>query len=267
MPVEHSGTPVLTGVRNFRDVGGLRAADGRAVRAGLLFRSGHLARATPEDVSVLVGLGLRSVIDLRGTADLQVDRADVPIPGTTRLSVALTDPAEGAKFYHLLRQGELSTLRAELGDGGGERKMVDAYRRRVLTRTVEHGRVLRALTAPGGLPAVVHCSAGKDRAGWAVAVVLLALGVPEDAVMADYLLSNDPAQSHRFRRADGSVPEPGSELWTLLRPIFEARPAYLLAALAAVRDRWGGTDGYLRDGLGLSARRSAGLREALLTDA
>ncbi|MFB7663576.1 tyrosine-protein phosphatase [Kitasatospora sp. NPDC056138] len=258
---------MLSGVRNFRDVGGLPTADGRSVRHGRLFRSGHLARATPDDVSALVGLGLRLVIDLRGAAELDVDRADVAVPGASRLTLALTDPAQGARFYHLLREGDLAALRAELDGGGGEARMIAAYRDRVLGRTEEFGRMLHALTEPGGLPALVHCAAGKDRSGWAVAVVLLALGVPEDVVMADYLRSNDPTQAHRFTRADGTVPEPGSELWSLLRPIFEARPAYLRAALTAVRTHWGGPDRYLREGLGLSPDRRAALRELLLTEA
>ncbi|MFC9330030.1 tyrosine-protein phosphatase [Kitasatospora sp. NPDC057015] len=265
--MEQHTAPNLTGVRNFRDVGGLPAGEGRSVRRGLLFRSGHLAHATAQDVAALVALGLRSVIDLRGTADLRAERTDVPIPGASHLSIALTDPAAGAKFHGLLREGDLAALRAALADGGGEARMIAAYRNRVLARTEEHGRILRLLAEPGGLPAVVHCSAGKDRAGWAVAVVLLALGVPEEAILADYLASNDPAQAYRFRRADGSVPEPGSEVWTLLRPIFEARPEYLRAAWDSVREHWGGPEAYLRDGLGLSDGLRGRLRELLLTEA
>ncbi|GHH58904.1 protein-tyrosine-phosphatase [Kitasatospora indigofera] len=264
--MEQSTAPVLTGVRNFRDVGGLPAADGRAVRYGLLFRSGHLAHATPEDVAALAGLGLRSVIDLRGTADLRAERRDVPVPGSTHRSIALTDPAAGAKFHGLLREGDLATLRSSLGDGGGEARMIAAYRDRVVTRTGEHALILRLLAEPDGLPALVHCSAGKDRAGWAIAVVLLALGVPEEAILADYLASNGPAQAYRFRRADGTVPEPGSELWTLLRPVFEARPEYLRAAWDSVREHWSSPEAYLREGLGLTAEGRGRLRELLLTE-
>ncbi|MFF2041053.1 tyrosine-protein phosphatase [Kitasatospora sp. NPDC058170] len=265
-PAAHTPAPALTGVRNFRDVGGLPAADGRTVRRATLFRSGHLARATPGDVTVLTTLGLRLIIDLRGTADLTTDRADVPVPGTDRLQLALTDPAQGARSYHLLRRGDLPALRTELGDGRAEARMTAAYRHRVLDRTEEHARILRTLATPAALPALVHCSAGKDRAGWAVALVLLALDVPEDAVMTDYLRSNDPAQLHRFTRADGTVPEPGSELWTLLRPVFEARPQYLAAALDAVRTHWSTPHRYLREALGLTDRHIASLRALLLTD-
>ncbi|MCX5215033.1 tyrosine-protein phosphatase [Kitasatospora sp. NBC_00240] len=265
--MEQRTAPALTGVRNFRDVGGLPAADGRAVRPGLLLRSGHLAHATPEDVAALVGLGLRSVIDLRGTADLRAERMDVPVPGSTHRSIALTDPAAGAKFHGLLREGDLATLRAQLGDGGGEARMVAAYRNRVVTRTAEHALILRVLAEPDGVPALIHCSAGKDRAGWAIAVVLLALGVPEEAILADYLASNGPAQAYRFRRADGSVPEPGSELWTLLRPAFEARPEYLRAAWDTVREHWRTPEAYLREGLGLTDQGRRRLRELLLTEA
>ncbi|GAA1264111.1 tyrosine-protein phosphatase [Kitasatospora nipponensis] len=259
-------TTSLTGVRNFRDVGGLPAADGRVVRTGRLFRSGHLARATAGDVAALAALDLRLIVDLRGTADLTIDRADVPVPGAAHLSLSLTDPAQGARLYRLLREGDLATLRAELGDGGAEARMVTAYRNRVLDRTEQLGRLLVTLAEPGGLPALLHCSAGKDRAGWAIVIVLLALGVPQEAILADYLLSNDPTQAYRFTRSDGTVPEPGSELWTLLRPIFEARPAYLAAAFDAVRTRWGGPEAYLREGLGLTPARRTTLRELLLTE-
>ena len=78
-----STEPELTGVRNFRDVGGLPTVDGRRVRHGVLFRSGHLAHATDEDAAFLASLGLHTVFDFRNAADQKLEGPDVELPGVT----------------------------------------------------------------------------------------------------------------------------------------------------------------------------------------
>ena len=72
-----STEPELAGVRNFRDVGGLPTVDGRRVRHGVLFRSGHLAHATPEDAAFLDSLGLHTIFDFRNAADQKLEGPDV----------------------------------------------------------------------------------------------------------------------------------------------------------------------------------------------
>jgi protein-tyrosine phosphatase len=259
-----STEPELSGVRNFRDVGGLPAVDGRRVRHGVLFRSGHLAHATGEDAAFLASLGLRTVFDLRNAADQKLEGADVALPGVRNVNIPLTDPADGAEFWKMVRDGDIDELRRVLGDGGAGARMAAIYREIVRERGADIGRVLRAVSE-GGVPALVHCAAGKDRAGMTVALTLLAVGVERDAIVADYLESSAPHRRYRVRRADGDAPGPRtSEAMALLEPLFEARTAYLDAAFDEMERGWGGFDGYLAEALGVTPEVRERLRDTLL---
>ncbi|MCF6525864.1 tyrosine-protein phosphatase [Streptomyces sp. JJ36] len=255
--------PVLTGVRNFRDVGGLPAGDGLRVRPGTLFRSGHLAHATEEDVAFLSGLGLHTVFDFRNSADQALEGPDAALPGVRNVNIPLTDPAEGADFWRMVRDGNLAQLRRALSDGQAAHRMAASYRAMIRGRTQEHSRVLHAL-AEDSVPALLHCAAGKDRAGLTVAVVLLALGVPRDAIEADYLESNSPHRRYKVHRSKGAEGGLSPEVMELLAPLFDARPAYLEAAFTAIEETWGGPETYLREGLRLSEATRDRLRQRML---
>ncbi|WP_030763345.1 tyrosine-protein phosphatase [Streptomyces sp. NRRL F-2664] len=255
--------PELTGVRNFRDVGGLPTLDGRRVGTGRLFRSGHLAHATENDAQFLASLGLHTVFDFRNAADHALEGPDVELPGVRNVNIPLSDPADGREFWRLVRDGDLDRLRSILGDGKAAARMADSYRAIVRTRTAEHGRVLHAL-AEDSVPALMHCAAGKDRAGLSVAVTLLALGVEREAIVADYLESNAPHRRYRLRRSSASAEARSPEVMELLAPLFDARAEYLLAAFDTIDETWGGVDRYLAEGLGLLPETLDRLRDRLL---
>ncbi|MFE9219696.1 tyrosine-protein phosphatase [Streptomyces lavendulae] len=261
---EPAPAPELSGVRNFRDVGGLSTTDGRQVRPGRLFRSGHLAHATETDAEFLESLGLHTVFDFRNGADQALEGPDVELAGVRNVNIPLSDPADGREFWAMVRDGELDRLRTVLGDGKAAARMRDSYRTIILTRTAEHGRVVHAL-AEDSVPALMHCAAGKDRAGLSIAVTLLALGVERDAIVADYLESNAPHNRYRVRRGSDAPEARSPEVMELLAPLFEARAEYLLTAFDAIDGRWGGVDGYLAEGLGLAPATLERLRERLLT--
>ncbi|SCK36805.1 tyrosine-protein phosphatase [Streptomyces sp. WMMB 322] len=260
---QQSTEPTLTGVRNFRDLGGIPTADGRRVRHGMLFRSGHLAHATPEDAAFLGGLGLHTVFDFRNSADQALEGPDVELPGVRNLNIPLSDPADGAEFWKMVRDGELEQLRTVLADGQGAARMIASYRSMIKNRTVEHSRILHSL-AEDSVPALMHCAAGKDRAGLSVAVTLLALGVEQEAIEEDYLQSNSPHRRYKMHRgSQGSV---SPEVAELLSPLFDARVAYLHAALNTIDEMWGGVEPYLTEGLGLERSTRERLRERLLEE-
>ncbi|WP_326701092.1 tyrosine-protein phosphatase [Streptomyces sp. NBC_01754] len=256
----------LTGVRNFRDVGGLPTVDGRTVRYGRLYRSGHLARATEADTAFLAGLGLHTVFDFRNAADHKLDGYDVELPGVRNVSVPLSDPADGAEFWRLVRDGNIEQLRSLLAGGKGTERMIASYRAIITDRTAEHSRVLHAL-AEDSVPALMHCAAGKDRAGLSIAVSLLAVGVEREAIEADYLKSDDPRRRYEVRRSDTSAAGMSDEVGELLNPLFGARAEYLDAAFATIEENWGGTERYLEEGLELAPRTREKLRERLVGDA
>ncbi|MFE6407405.1 tyrosine-protein phosphatase [Streptomyces sp. NPDC057837] len=258
-----STEPELAGVRNFRDVGGLPTVDGRRVRQGVLFRSGHLAHATGEDAAFLATLGLHTVFDFRNAADQKLEGPDIELPGVRNVNLPLSDPADGAEFWRMVRDGDLDQLRSILADGKGADRMIASYRMIIKDRTAEHSRVLHAL-AEDSVPALMHCAAGKDRAGLSIAVTLLALGVERDAIVEDYLKSNAKHRRYKVHRSSTSASAYSPEVMELLSPLFDARAEYLTAAFETIEETWGGVDPYLEQGLKLSPRTREQLRERLL---
>ncbi|MFC7917956.1 tyrosine-protein phosphatase [Streptomyces sp. NPDC057386] len=258
-----STEPDLAGVRNFRDVGGLPTVDGRRVRHGVLFRSGHLAHATQEDAAFLSSLGLHTIFDFRNAADQKLEGPDVALPGVRNVNLPLSDPADGAEFWKMVRDGDIEQLRTILGDGKAAARMIASYRQVIKERTAEHSRVLHAL-ADDSVPALMHCAAGKDRAGLSIAVTLLALGVEREAIIADYLESNAKHRRYKVRRSNGSGDAYSPEIMELLSPLFDARTEYLTAAFETIEETWGGADPYLEKGLGLAPATRETLRERLL---
>jgi protein-tyrosine phosphatase len=258
-----STEPELTGVRNFRDVGGLPTVDGRRVRRGVLFRSGHLAHATGEDSAFLASLGLHTIFDFRNAADQKLEGPDVELPGVRNVNLPLSDPADGAEFWKMVRDGDLDQLREILADDKAAHRMIGSYRMIVKERTAEHSRILHAL-AEDSVPALMHCAAGKDRAGLSIAITLLALGVERDAVVEDYLKSNAAHRRYKVRRSGSAASAYSPEVMELLSPLFDARAEYLAAAFETIEETWGGVDAYLAKGLRLAPETRERLRERML---
>jgi protein-tyrosine phosphatase len=258
-----STEPELAGVRNFRDVGGLPTVDGRRVRYGVLFRSGHLAHATEQDAEFLASLELHTIFDFRNAADQKLEGPDVELPGVRNVNLPLSDPADGSEFWKLVRDGEIEQLRGVLGDGKAANRMIASYRTIIKERTAEHTRVLHSL-AEDSVPALMHCAAGKDRAGLSIAVTLLALGVEREAIVTDYLESNAKHRRYKVHRSGSSGAGYSPEVMELLSPLFEARAEYLSAAFETIEETWGGVEDYLEQGLRVTAELRERLRERLL---
>ncbi|MFE2297563.1 tyrosine-protein phosphatase [Streptomyces sp. NPDC059445] len=258
-----STEPELGGVRNFRDVGGLPTADGRRVRYGRLFRSGHLAHATEEDAAFLTSLGLHTIFDFRNAADQKLEGPDVELPGVRNVNLPLSDPADGSEFWKMVRDGDIDQLRGLLGDGKAANRMINSYRTIISERTAEHSQVLHAL-ADDSVPALMHCAAGKDRAGLSIAVTLLALGVEREAIVTDYLESNAAHRRYKVHRNGSSAGAYSPEVMELLSPLFDARAEYLTAAFETIEEKWGGVEAYLEQGLGLTPELRERLRARLL---
>ncbi len=244
----------LAGAVNLRDIGGYRTADGRRVRWGRVYRSGGLADLTADDLPALAGLGLKVVLDLR--TPKEAGRYPDRLPGdvTYLNQPAYSDGNTAAWLRTLLfRRAELDEVMAE------------NYVHLADTRAEYFGGLLRRLAEPDNQPALLHCTAGKDRTGLAIAFLLLVLGVPEDVVVADYSLSNlaydqimrAAREDVQRLRAIGITPEE-------LRPVMSADPASLERLLDHLRARYGSVEAYLRDAAGVSAEVGQRLRDQLL---
>lgn len=238
----------LAGAPNFRDLGGYATDSGFTVRRQRLFRSDHLGNLVPEDLSVLasrIGESVR-VLDLRGEAE----RAPTPcaIPGATVHSLPI-EPTIVQKLSDILAAGQSLTASETIA------LMQDTYRNFVRRNTPQFASLFQHVLDAHEAPVVFHCTAGKDRTGFAAALVLLSLGVPRDTVMQDYLLTN--ARLHGRTPVSAIPQEIHSVLWSV-------QEDFLHAAFEAVEQGYGGLEAYFREGLQLGERERARLKELYL---
>jgi protein-tyrosine phosphatase len=259
-PFRQPPTQNFERVANFRDLGGHTTRDGRRVRSGQIFRSGHLAHASDADLAELAELGIRTVFDFRSAGDLEIDGHDRLPEGAAHVSLPMPDPAVGDDLRAKLRESGPEEMEAVFGNGGAEAMMKKSAAGLVRERVEPYAEFVRRLAAPETLPALFHCSAGKDRAGWAGSVVLMTLGVDEEQVIEQYLLSNREIEKILARLETQHDADWGD----LLRPLIEVRREYILSSFEAMHAEWGTFDRYLHDGLGLPEPDRAALREALL---
>ncbi len=247
-------------VVNFRDLGGHTTRDGRRVALGRLLRSGHLGRASDSDLELLAAFGLRRIFDFRTTSDIEAEGADRLPDHAESVLLPVPDPAQGGGIRELMEQNGIEHLNVIFGNGNAEKMMCEAAAGLVRERREPYSRFLKMLAEPQAVPALFHCSAGKDRAGWAGSIALLTLGVPEDEVIEQYLLSNRAAeaiigQAHLGGRVLGHPS---------LEPLIGVRAKYIQASFDAVRDDWGDFETYLREGLEISKAERESIRKNLL---
>jgi len=234
---------LIPGAVNFRDVGGLPAGNG-TTRRGVLYRSGNLAHLEQEGVDALRMLGVRRIIDLR--ADEEVSHAPSRVDGldieTVRVPLFL---GSVASFF------ERDTSLAQM-----YRAMVDDSASRVL-------EVIRGLLAEQ--PVLVHCTVGKDRTGVTVALALIAAGVEEDAVIADYARTEGMLPEWRNRDIVGELKKLHPEAVNLEELATRSPARVMRALLDDLTDRFGSPAGYLRAG-GLREDEIAELRRVLVAE-
>ncbi len=242
----------LSTVANLRDLGGWRVPGGGQVARGLVYRSTDLSRLAEPDLTMFAGLGIRTVFDLR-TASERLAAPDV-LPGGARYRAldVLADSAMAipANLMALLADPPAATR--TLSGGAVGSLFDDAYREIVMLPSAQLGyrALFLDLAAPEARPALVHCTAGKDRTGWAAAVLLLLLGVSDEDVLADYLLTNDlllPVLRPILDQFEAAGGDPA-----LLGPVLGVTPDYLEAAFDEVRRNYGSIEGYVADGLRLN---------------
>jgi protein-tyrosine phosphatase len=236
----------LAGASNFRDLGGYPARDGRIVRWRQIFRSNHLGHLTDEDIAAVRKLGVKSAFDFRGAEERQ---AALCLMNDVTVHSLPVEPTVVAALRAIVAGGtQLSTDHAV-------EVMRDSYRGYVQQNTPRF-RALFAHLLEDRAPLVIHCTAGKDRTGFACALILHTLGVSSDVIAEDYLLTN-----HYYRRD----PNNGSELPEDVKNVLgTVRASFLDAAFEAIDADYGDLETYLRDGLGLGQAERASLEARYL---
>jgi protein-tyrosine phosphatase len=256
----------LRGAVNVRDVGGYRTYTGGRVRYGLVYRSDALGKLTDADVTTLAGLRLGRAVDFRIPLEVQYDGADRLPAGVAAVSRPVTD--NGLYGQLLAAIGSRDPVRQEemLGGGRAAAFMREVYRTFVTSAAnrAQFGATLHELATLGQTPSLYHCTSGKDRTGWASYLLLTLLGVPESAVVGDYLASNTFRAAHDAKVREGLKQGGLMQNPDLIIPLQEVRTEYLNSALEEVKAGYGGLFRYLTDGLGLEPRTPAGLQDRLV---
>lgn len=236
----------LSGAVNFRDLGGYATRDGRRLRYGKVFRSDQLADLSDEDLQVVGAIGLRHICDLRAEEE-RAHRPNRVVPGAAVHAIGFM-PKGGEQ---LIAQAASLTV-AQVEEQVGE-----IYRDFISARTASFAKLFALLLDADSLPLLFHCTSDRDRTGTAAALLLIALGVPRETILADYEMSNEYRRDIRFQLGDQVDP-------IVMAAITRAHPAYLHTVFQAMQDGWGSTDNYLREALGLSDAARAHLQSRLL---
>ena len=239
----------LTGASNFRDLGGYAGHGGRTVRWRRLFRSDHLATLTAQDHALLADLGLSRVCDFRGVTE----RAELAcsLPEATVHSLAI-EPVVVQGMKHLIEAGHRVTAQDTVG------LMQQTYRAFVHDNSPRFAELFHHLL-DNDAPLVFHCTAGKDRTGFAAALILQALGVARPVVMRDYLLSNEYFRLPATANNDASTLPKDA-----LAVLWGVREGFLEAAFHAVDADYGDVSQYLTRALGVDNTARQRLRELYL---
>ena len=254
----------IASIPNLRDMGGYKTASGATIARGLLYRSNQLLNISSEDMLLLAQLNLKSDFDLR----TEKERGDYPdeLPASVNnvwLDVLADDPNSGpANLIELLRD----PLKAneELGDGKVEDLFMLAYCQFISLESAKSAfrELFLSLGDKNKLPALFHCTTGKDRTGWAAAAFLTLMGVPMDVVIEDYMRSNEyilPMYTTLIQQfVDGggvrSIPE----------AILGVKEEYLRAAFDEMQSKYGSIENYFSKALGITTTQQIAIKNLYL---
>lgn len=266
MALDESRRLRLDGAPNTRDLGGLKTAGGRTIRRGKLIRSGALGQLSKRDIAFLEAIPLRAIVDFRTEREIS-EKPDLVIPDTEQIHCPILP--------------QLTGVTRELGDDG-----IPAYFRMAMEIGMEANEWMAGLYLPlveseysqthyrdffrilmehreGAL--LYHCTIGKDRVGVGTMLLLSALGVDRDEIMADYLLTTLYTEQNRksvCEEASAYTDDPAAQF--ALEAFESARESYLNAALSSIDAHFGGMDSYLTEVLKIGLEERELLRSLYL---
>ena len=251
-------------IPNLRDMGGYKTTNGETIARGLVYRSNQLYAISENDMLLLADLNLKNDFDLRTLSERDAKPDELPV-GVTNvwLNVLADDPTSGpANLIGLLKDPQQANI--ELGNGQVEEKFMKAYRQFVSLPSAQTAfkELFLSLGNEKELPALFHCTTGKDRTGWAAAALLTLMGVPEVAVMEDYLRSNEyilPMYDDLIQQ----FVDAGGEL-NIVVSILGVKEEYLNAAFEEMHTEYGSIENYFSVGLKITVDQQTALRNLYL---
>lgn len=251
---EHRLLP-MDGSHNTRELGGYKTTDGKTIKWGKLFRSDKLSDISKTDQAYLQNLGIKKIVDFRSEQEKAEDPNIIPT-GISYVEMPISvDGAMRSKIEAVLK-GET--------DREVQSFLIDANKEFVTNYADVYENFLRGLIDEDA-PTLFHCTAGKDRAGFAAAITLIALGVSKEDVINDYMKTNAFTQE-RIEEILGQI-----ELMSLyqsdveiLRPLLGVEQIYIETAFRTAEEKYGSLENFIRDGLNISDEDIQKLRNKFL---
>ena len=253
----------VDGASNFRDFGGYPTASGKTVRWRQLYRSSNLSELTDMGLETFESLGIRMVIDLRSSSEIESNPDRLP-QGVDWQNIKLEESSIGAALVQALQTGDTSGLEFD--------KLVQSYAEFYISNVEQYGELLPLVMSSDNRPIYIHCTSGASRTGFTVALIQLMLGVTEVWVMDDFLLTNEiiasdiqeTVESFREMIIANTGQEPTEEDMENLTNFATMHSEYLQAALDQVVEEYGSFDNFIRDGIGITDGQRSAFRASLL---
>jgi protein-tyrosine phosphatase len=238
-PNVYQRAEILKNAPNFRDLGGYVSNSGKQTVWRKVFRSQSLARLDDKDISKMKKLGIKTVIDFRD--DDEVRKAPSRLPdgvNVIRLPIGVGNNDSILNIMQLVMSKQLDSSQCIYF-------MEEMNRRFVTEFAPQYKAFFAILLKEESYPIVFHCTAGKDRTGFAAAMLLSALGVDWDTIMEDYLLTN------QYLKTPTSAPQVPEELQSIVRQMWGVRTSYLNTAKDEIIKRYKSIDNYLQEELNI----------------
>src|SRR3954469_5063609 len=247
----------LEGALNWRDLGGYPTVDGRVTKWDCVYRSDGLDQLTDADLDVIAELGIKLVIDFR--VDREVDQNPSRLPDhpdlrRQRLPIG-GDEVEGKSVLELIQAGAVTRYTAD--------EMAAVYERLLEEFAPTFGEVIRHAANPENHPMVFHCTAGKDRTGLMAMLLLGALGVSDDDIVADYELTTHYRSNKRIEVLRPQLEAAGVDI-ELVRPFLTAQAPVMAATVARLHRDYGSIEAFLLARTGVDRGTVDRLRTTLL---
>ncbi|AVK86466.1 protein-tyrosine-phosphatase [Lysinibacillus sp. B2A1] len=242
-------------VYNFRDMGGYKARDGRVVKSRLFFRSAALGKMTTADKQLFETLGVKTIFDYRDNHEAQNNPNPIlphahyiQIPAKGNHAFEMPTNTGGKDFYKVVSPEMFQEFYAQMPFNNASFK-----------------ELMTIIQNPNNLGLVHHCAVGKDRTGIGGALILLALDVPEETIMEDYLDTNLHLRPMVERMAQAIQQHYNERELQQFYALMSAREDYLQAAFDAMDRRYGSKAAFLEQEFGLTADKRRQLQANCLT--
>jgi protein-tyrosine phosphatase len=256
----------IQSLTNLRDMGGYKTIHNQTIAYGKLYRSNQLANISTTDMQKLAELKLKNSFDMRSTPERDAFPEELPEGVKYNIIDVFADTANTSLINTELIFNDPEFANATFGNGVAEQIAIAAYRIIISKPTADSGFsiLFNALCMEEELPALFHCTTGKDRTGWVAAAFLSLMEVPEESIYENYLLSNDYILPKYKTTTDAFLAGGGQE--HLIVAILGVKREYLEATFNEMTSRYGTIENYFTTALKIDSEKQQVLKDRFLVD-